>query len=104
MADLTSLRLPSSAASNRPCSKCWPSCRHDTSFLGRRTEAIPIRKEESPSSRTSSSFNGHSAWPPQNASNLVMIGEVEPFVDDQWQVESSRKYGGLFTVEKGMVR
>jgi hypothetical protein len=33
-----------------------------------------------------------------------MIGEVEPFVDDQWQVESSRKYGGLFTVEKGMVR
>jgi hypothetical protein len=77
-------------------------------FLARRTEAIPIRKEESPpSSRTSSSsFNGQSAWPPHNASNLVMIGEAEPVVDGDQQrhVESARKYGGLFTVEKGMVR
>ncbi|KAI9563173.1 hypothetical protein GHT06_010631 [Daphnia sinensis] len=74
-------------------------------FLGRRTEAISTRKEES-SSRTSSS-NGLAPWSSSsshNASNLLIIGEAEPVVDDQRHVETSRKSDGLFTVEKGMVR
>jgi hypothetical protein len=72
------------------------------SFLGRRTETIPIRKEETSSSRTSTSFNSYS--PSHNASNLIIIGEAEPVIEDQRHVETSRKYDGLFTVEKGMVR
>ncbi|XP_057367125.1 uncharacterized protein LOC130688187 isoform X2 [Daphnia carinata] len=71
-------------------------------FLGRRTEAISTRKEES-SSRTSS-LNGLAPWSSHNASNLLIIGEAEPVVDDQRHVETSRKSAGLFTVEKGMVR
>lgn len=42
VADLTSLRLPSSAASDRPWSKCWPSCRHDPA--GRQTSWAVERK------------------------------------------------------------
>lgn len=71
-------------------------------FLGRRTEAISTRKEES-SSRTSS-FNGLAPWSSHNASNVLIIGEAEPVIDDQRHVETSRKSDGLFTVEKGMVR
>lgn len=72
------------------------------SFLGRRAEVIPSRKEES-TSRTSS-FNGLAPWPSHNASNLLIIGEAEPVIDNQRHVETSRKSDGLFTVEKGMVR
>lgn len=43
-------------------------------------------------------------WPRQNVSNLFIIGEAEPVIDDRRHVESSRQNDGFYTIEKGLVR
>lgn len=45
-----------------------------------------------------------SSWPRQNVSNLLIIGEAEPVIDDRRHVESSRQNDGFYTIEKGLVR